>query len=117
MPSWFDVLLKGLRGRSSPSAAEVANTFAYVQFKASRFLQVGPDEYRLGDALGQPPGEWGPSTIEILTHGCRQILGGRGLRPDQPLEGLTHDEFVIYLMAVASEADRMELVLTARDVQ
>jgi hypothetical protein len=34
-----------------------------------------------------------------------------------PLIALTEDEFVTYLMAVASEADRMELVLTARDVQ
>jgi hypothetical protein len=34
-----------------------------------------------------------------------------------PLVGLTQDEFVVYLMAVASEADRMELVLTAQDVQ
>jgi hypothetical protein len=33
------------------------------------------------------------------------------------LVGLTQDEFVVYLMAVASEADRMELVLTAQDVQ
>jgi hypothetical protein len=30
---------------------------------------------------------------------------------------LTQDEFVTYLIAVASEADRMELVLTAQDVQ
>jgi hypothetical protein len=34
-----------------------------------------------------------------------------------PLVGLTQNEFVVYLMAVASEADRMELVLTAQDVQ
>jgi len=34
-----------------------------------------------------------------------------------PLIGLTQDEFVTYLMAVAAEADRMELVLTAQDVQ
>jgi hypothetical protein len=34
-----------------------------------------------------------------------------------PLIALTEEEFLTYLMAVASEADRMELVLTARDVQ
>jgi hypothetical protein len=34
-----------------------------------------------------------------------------------PLIGLTQEEFVVYLMAVGSEADRMELVLTAQDVQ
>ena len=34
-----------------------------------------------------------------------------------PLIGLTEAEFEIYLKAVASEADRMELVLTAQDVQ
>lgn len=34
-----------------------------------------------------------------------------------PNIGLTDDEFQTYLMAVASEADRMELVLTGRDVQ
>ena len=34
-----------------------------------------------------------------------------------PIVGLTTDEFLLYLMAIASEADRMELVLTARDVQ
>lgn len=34
-----------------------------------------------------------------------------------PLVELTQGEFVTYLTAVAAEADRMELVLTARDVQ
>jgi hypothetical protein len=34
-----------------------------------------------------------------------------------PNIGLTDAEFLTYLMAVASEADRMELVLTGRDVQ
>ena len=34
-----------------------------------------------------------------------------------PIVGLTPDEFVIYLRAVASEADRLELLLTQRDVQ
>ncbi len=88
MPSWLHAWLTGLRRRSSPSAAEVANAFAYIQFKASRFLEVGADEYRLGDALGQPPAEWDPSTIEIVAHGCQQILDGRGLTPERPLEGL-----------------------------
>ncbi len=34
-----------------------------------------------------------------------------------PAAGLTGDEFLVYLRAVAAEADRMELVLTGRDVQ
>ena len=34
-----------------------------------------------------------------------------------PTIGLTEEEFVTYLIGVAAEADRMELVLTARDVQ
>ncbi len=34
-----------------------------------------------------------------------------------PAIELAQDEFVTYLLAVASEADRMELVLTAQDVQ
>jgi len=34
-----------------------------------------------------------------------------------PNIGLTEGEFQTYLLAVASEADRMELVLTGRDVQ
>jgi hypothetical protein len=34
-----------------------------------------------------------------------------------PKIGLTQDEFVTYLHAVASEADRMELILTGRDIQ
>lgn len=34
-----------------------------------------------------------------------------------PKIGLTQEEFAAYLHAVASEADRMELVLTGRDVQ
>ena len=34
-----------------------------------------------------------------------------------PKLGLTQEEFQIYLLAVASEADRMEQVLTGRDVQ
>ena len=34
-----------------------------------------------------------------------------------PNIGLTGEEFQVYLLAVASEADRMELVLTGRDVQ
>jgi hypothetical protein len=34
-----------------------------------------------------------------------------------PAVGLTGAEFLVYLRAVAAEADRMELVLTGRDVQ
>jgi hypothetical protein len=34
-----------------------------------------------------------------------------------PTETLTSEEFEAYLLAVASEADRMELVLTGRDQQ
>lgn len=34
-----------------------------------------------------------------------------------PTVGLTETEFLVYLRAVAAEADRMELVLTGRDVQ
>ena len=34
-----------------------------------------------------------------------------------PKISLTQDEFLTYLRAVAAEADRMELVLTGRDVQ
>lgn len=34
-----------------------------------------------------------------------------------PTIGLTETEFLVYLRAVAAEADRMELVLTGRDVQ
>lgn len=34
-----------------------------------------------------------------------------------PLIGLTRNEFLVYLQAVAAEADRMELVLTGKDVQ
>lgn len=34
-----------------------------------------------------------------------------------PAVGLTGAEFIVYLRAVAAEADRMELVLTGRDVQ
>jgi hypothetical protein len=33
-----------------------------------------------------------------------------------PPIALTHEEFVTYLTAVAAQADRMELVLTAQDV-
>jgi hypothetical protein len=34
-----------------------------------------------------------------------------------PACGLTQAEFLVYLTAVATEADRMELVLTGKDVQ
>jgi hypothetical protein len=34
-----------------------------------------------------------------------------------PTIGLTETEFLVYLRAVAAEADRMELVLTGRDIQ
>jgi hypothetical protein len=34
-----------------------------------------------------------------------------------PVAGLTEAEFLVYLRAVAAEADRMELVLTGKDVQ
>jgi hypothetical protein len=49
------------------------------------FLLVGPEEYRRSDALGQPPVEWQPSTLEAVTRGCEQILRYRGLTPDRPL--------------------------------
>jgi hypothetical protein len=50
--------------------------------------------------------------------GFRVDVRGRLLAEARvPKHGLKPDEFRIYLMAVATEADRLELMLTGRDVQ
>ncbi len=106
-----------------PAGFEAPALFLYIHYKAWRFLKVGPDEYRLDDALQQPPATWGPETIAAVTRGCEQFLQYRGTTPDEPLEGVGIDGFYqllqLFHFKAASQAlldhpsgmmlDRMEM--------
>jgi hypothetical protein len=57
----------------------------YIISKAERFVTLGPDEYRKGDAFKMPNKEWTKEELEILKHACMQLIGGKGFTKENPL--------------------------------
>ena len=60
----------------------------YLITKAERFLKLGPDIYRKGDALNQPPENIDENTLAAFVKGCEQICAGIGFTKGTPIEGL-----------------------------
>ena len=50
---------------------EAVSTWAYISFKAARFLVVGAEIYRKQDYFHYPLIEW---NVEKLINGCKQII-------------------------------------------
>ena len=56
----------------------------YIATKASRYLEVGPEEYRNTDAFGQPA-TTDADELAAIRSGCTQLIECKGLHADAPL--------------------------------
>jgi len=65
-----------------------AATYAYMQEKARRFLEVGYLVYTREDAFKLPGKDLKVAKIILLTLGCKQIMENRGLTKENPFVGL-----------------------------
>ncbi|NDC76649.1 MAG: hypothetical protein EBZ67_02040 [Chitinophagia bacterium] len=66
----------------------MVNRFPYFFSKAYLFLQMGADAYRSRDAFGEPSTDLDAEDLALIESGCRQMMEGRGLTPEDPLRGL-----------------------------
>ncbi|MFZ4564737.1 MAG: hypothetical protein ACOYNU_15265, partial [Bacteroidales bacterium] len=64
------------------------STYAYIEYKASRFLEKGILKYTENDAFNQPGYELSTEIIALLRSGCEQIRNRKGLTRELPFEGL-----------------------------
>ena len=58
---------------------------AYIRHKAKRFIEVGHERYRKGDALGKPSEDLEVVYLEELSELCGQLLSGKGFDAESPL--------------------------------
>jgi hypothetical protein len=63
-------------------------SYAYIEYKANRFLEIGYKAYTKTDAFSQPGEELTSEVVAMLTSGCEQIRDQKGLSKEQPFEGL-----------------------------
>ena len=104
---WF-----GERGVARKHVVRVETTADAIRFEAT------VASARVLEGMADDPARWAWRRNRSST------LVGFRIQPKRlvaeavaPLLGLTEQEFRVYLTAVAAEADRMELVLTGKDVQ
>ncbi len=62
--------------------------WVYILSKASKYLKLGPDTYRKGDALEMPPEEWDVDTLQKVESCFQQFLDGKGHHKDYPVENV-----------------------------
>ena len=46
--------------------------FVYLQVKARRYVEVGPETYRRQDALGRPDTDMDEEDLAVLMHGMKR---------------------------------------------
>jgi hypothetical protein len=86
---WNDLMDEVMDGMSSElEEMAMVNRFPYFFSKAFTFLHKGPDAYRSEDAFGEPSADLDAEDLTLLESGCRQMMEGRGLTPEDPLRGL-----------------------------
>ena len=66
----------------------VDNHFEYIRTKAKKYLEEGPDKYRLHDAFDQPDEDYDKIELMDIEKGCKQILEYKGLTIETAFEGL-----------------------------
>ncbi len=84
MNTSYQELIKNWPKELKMIAAE--NRFAYIHEKARLFVLLGAEKYRKMDYFKQPDESLTIEEIEIVLQGCLQILKGKGLTAEQPLE-------------------------------
>jgi hypothetical protein len=60
-------------------------SWGYIARKAERYLEVGPDVYRVADALHLPVDSWTAAELSELAMACQQTVDGLGRTAEQPL--------------------------------
>ena len=110
MTCWF-----GRKGESRRHVARLSDVDGGIRMEATVVTARTLDLMALYD----DPHRWAWRRNRVSNLVGFRVDGQQRMRAEAvaPTVELTADEFVVYLMAVASEADRMELVLTAQDVQ
>ena len=61
----------------------------YITHKAKLLLKLGPRQYGLNDALGQPRASLDEYTVDQVLSGSSQIINGSGFDPSRPLENIS----------------------------
>lgn len=69
-------------------ALAVKNRLPYLHEKVRLFVLLGAEKYRKMDFFNQPDKSLASEEIEIVRQGCLQILEGKGLTAEQPLENI-----------------------------
>jgi len=64
----------------------ISNKFSYLFTKADLFLTVGEKEYLKQDYFDWTEGYFKAAIIEEIKSGCQQIMEGKGLSTENPLE-------------------------------
>ena len=62
--------------------------FVYLQVKACRYVEVGPEIYRRHDFFGRPDADMDEEDLAVLMHGMKQLADGVGEEPDRPFTGI-----------------------------
>ena len=75
------------------------NRFDYIFSKAYLYLKMGPDIYRRKDAFQMPNISWEMEYYPELKYGCEQLLLGKGLSKENPIENIDTLSFK-YLFAM-----------------
>ncbi|MCK5806314.1 MAG: hypothetical protein KAI66_26015 [Lentisphaeria bacterium] len=60
----------------------------YLLEKALRYVRLGPERYRVKDALERPSTACDEEDLAWIQSGMEQIVKGHGYRPDDPFVGL-----------------------------
>lgn len=90
-------------------------SYAYIEYKAIRFLEVGYKAYSIDDAFHQPGEELTSEVVAMLISGCEQIRDQRGLTMEQPFEGLGIGGFYQLMRMFHFKPVRQEISLISKD--
>ena len=78
----------GSRGIVLRVPADAPEGWAYIMAKVDRYLQLGADVYRKGDAMQMPDIAWDEDCLDGVVSCFRQFALGKGYRADSPVENV-----------------------------
>ena len=81
---------KAISSRASPDAPE---GWAYILHKVDRYMRLGAEKYRRGDALQMPDLAWEQECLDGILRCFQQFALGKGYRADSPVENVGISEF------------------------
>ena len=90
--------------------------FAYLLFKAERYLKVGPEVYRNDDFFKMPPSNCSEPLLAVIKRGMEQISRFRGYSRDKPFTDLGIDGFYALLSTLHFEPEKQSVTLLDEDI-